>query len=140
MILTAVSLLCLSGCAFFTVPMYASPEAEQAACLESRLCRMIDDRPAWVFRYSSMREDCKAHATEIVAQARADGRKAGYVVGDMAGTWHAVAWVEDRGEAWIFDNGRISTTPFPSRELDHWMRWRMWSHELPTETAEPRES
>lgn len=131
MILLAIALVLLSGCAVFTAPIYADPVAEQEACLRSLWCRtMINDRPAWTARYHSDREDCKAHAAEIVAQARADGRKAGYVVGDMAGTWHAVAWVEDRGEAWIFDNGRISTTPFPSRELDHWMRWRQWSHEL----------
>jgi hypothetical protein len=121
----------IAGCAAFTQPVYNSAEAEQEECLESPVCKFLfDSRPAWVYRYSSQMEDCKAHATDIVRQAREDGRLAGYVVGDMAGTWHAVAYVEDQGEAWIFDNGRISKQPFHSSELEHWMKWRKWSHDL----------
>lgn len=132
MILLAIALVLLSGCAVFTAPIYADPVAEQEACLRSLWCRtMINDRPAWTARYHSDREDCLAHASEIAEQARADGLRVTFVVGDMITTRHAVAVVQGRdGTLWAYDNGRISNTPFPPAELSHWMRRMAWFNDI----------
>ncbi len=118
------SLLFLGGCATFTVPIYEDRVAEQEQCLKSSLCRfIINDRPAWTEKYTSDRSRCSAHSEEIAKQARADGLDVYFIVGDIGHERHSVAVVVGRdGERYAYDNGRISTQPFPIKELDHWMR------------------
>ena len=133
-----VLLILLSGCTFFTEPVYEDREAEQASCLQSAWCRaMINDRPAWTERYVSDRTDCVAHATEIATQARNDRLHVAFAVGDLGDTRHVVAIVTGTdGKQYAFDNGRIANHPFPPAELTRWMSRIGWHSEIP-ESPDP---
>ena len=124
--------LLLTGCSFHE-PLYKDRVSEAEACNKSAICRlMIDDVSPWVYHMHSDREDCVAHSTEIVEQARARGYTAGYAIGYMqnAPIRHSVAVIEHQGEQWIVDNGRISTRPFKPAELHRWMDRIVWTNDI----------
>lgn len=134
MLMAAFALL--TACSFFTEPVRYDPIVEQDRLRTNAVWRVfVNDRPGWTEGLHSDRVNCREHAAEIAAQAKAQGLRVSFAVGTLGdNTPHVVAVVDGRdGTQFAFDNGRIAPYPFPPKELKHWMANLGWFTLLPEE-------